>query len=502
MKCWLKNFCFVLTCIFTLVFASFAIADPVKPNIVVIFVDDMGYADIGPFGATKQKTPNLNRMAAEGMKLTSFYAASVCSASRAQLMTGCYQARVSVPNVFSHEDVKGLNPAEVTVAERLKPLGYSTACIGKWHLGVQSTFLPTRQGFDKYFGIPYSNDMQNRPASGGEAVLPLLDGETVTELLTEDQQSTLMERYTTEAVSFINDNQSNPFFLYLAYNAIHTPIHPGSAFKGGSDNGQVGDLIEEVDWSVGQILDKIRSLNLIGQTFVLFTSDNGPWLIKGTDSGSSGPLRGGKSTTWEGGCRVPAIAWWPGRILPSSVSDVVMGTIDFLPTAVSMASGTVPDVPVIDGRDMSPVLLDNSTQSPRNAHFYFNDFDLQAVRQGPWKLAVAPQPNASGSGVAPDAVVNPRLYNLNNDIGERVNIAADNPDVVKTLQTLATQFSTKIGGSRPTERRPAGQATNPVRVFPLASQLLPILRIWILISIAPGCRKFIQTKCEHDGVLR
>jgi len=254
-------------------------SETTKPNIVVIFVDDMGYGDIGPFGATKQETPHLNRMAQEGMKLTSFYAAPVCSASRAQLMTGCYQARVSVPGVFNPGDSQGLNPAEVTIAERLKEQGYVTAAIGKWHLGDQIEFLPTRQGFDQYFGVPYSNDMQRRPAAGGSAAVPLLRGETVSELITEDQQNVLVERYTNEAVSFITDNQSSPFLLYLAYNAIHTPIHPGSAFQDHSNNGQLGDLVEEVDWSVGQVLNTLRSLNLSQQTLVLFTSDNGPWLI-------------------------------------------------------------------------------------------------------------------------------------------------------------------------------------------------------------------------------
>jgi arylsulfatase A-like enzyme len=438
-----------------------------KPNIVIIFIDDLGYADIGPFGATKQKTPNLDRMAREGMKLTSFYAAPVCSVSRAQLLTGCYGARVSVPGVYFPGQANGLNPAEHTIAERLKEHGYATMCIGKWHLGDQPEFLPTRQGFDGYFGIPYSNDMQRKSSQTGERVVPLLRDDKVAELLTDEAQSHIVERYTDEAVGFIRKSKDKPFLLYLPHSAVHTPIHPGAAFAGKSANGRFGDWVEEVDWSVGRVLDTLRELKLAERTLVVFTSDNGPWLVKGPDGGSAGPLRSGKGSTWEGGVRVPTIAWWPDRIAPGSACDAVAGTIDLLPTAVAIAGGSVPAQPVIDGRDLSPLLFGKTTQSQREAHYYFSGYNLQAVRQGPWKLAIAPQPETTGKGAATDASSKAsRLYNLDTEIGEQTNLAAQHPDIVNKLQLLADKMNAAIGGNTPTVRRPAGVVTNPKTLYP------------------------------------
>jgi arylsulfatase A-like enzyme len=438
-----------------------------KPNVVIIFVDDMGYGDIGPFGATRQKTPQLDRMAQEGLKLTSFYAAPACSVSRAQLLTGCYGARVSVPWVYGPGDKNGLNPAEHTIAERLKEHGYATMCIGKWHVGDQPEFLPAKQGFDRYFGIPYSNDMQKNAAQTGERVVPLLRDDKVAELLTDEAQSRIVERYTEEAVGFIRGSKDKPFLLYLAHTAVHTPIHPGAAFAGKSANGRFGDWVEEVDWSVGRVLDTLRELKLDERTLVIFTSDNGPWLIKGTDAGSAGPLRGGKGSTWEGGVREPTLAWWPGRIAPGSACDAIAGTIDLLPTAVALAGGTVPAAPVIDGRDISPLLFGKTTESPREAHYYFAQYNLQAVRQGPWKLAIAPQPETMGKGVLTDASGKaPRLYNLDRDIGERTDLADNHPEVVAKLQALAAKMGAEIGGTNPTARRPAGQVANPRTLYP------------------------------------
>ena len=439
-------------------FASRA-AEPPRPNVVIILIDDLGYADIGPFGATKQKTPNLDRMAAEGIKLTSFYAAPVCSVSRAQLMTGCYGARVSVPGVYGPASAQGLNPKEFTIAKRLKEHGYATQCVGKWHLGDQPEFLPMRQGFDHYLGIPYSNDMQRKSKETGERVVPLLRDDKVAELLTDAQQSRLVERYTAEAVGFIRTNKDRPFFLYFPHTAVHTPIHPGEKFRGKSANGRFGDWVEEVDWSVGQILDTLRELKLAERTLVVFTSDNGPWLVKGEDGGNAGPLRGGKASTWEGGVRVPALAWWPGKIAPKSVSDAVAGTIDLLPTCVTIAGGKVPAEPVIDGRDLSPVLFGTSKESPREAHYYFAGYNLQAVRQGPWKLALAAQPGTADG-------TPPRLYNLNTDIGEKTDVAAQHPDVVGKLKALAAKMDAEIGGKAPSARRPAGTVTNPRTLYP------------------------------------
>jgi arylsulfatase A-like enzyme len=328
-------------------------------------------------------------MAREGMKLTSFYAAPVCSVSRAQLMTGCYGARVSVPGVYPPGSKNGLHPQERTIAEYLKDKGYATQIVGKWHLGDQPTFLPTKQGFDNYIGIPYSNDMQKTSRDSGQRVVPLLRDDKVAELLTEEAQSRIEERYTEEAVSFIRASKDRPFFLYFPHTAVHTPIHPGKAFQGRSQNGRFGDWVEEVDWSVGRVLDTLRELKLDENTLVVFTSDNGPWLVKGQDGGSALPLRGGKGSTWEGGVREPSLAWWPGKIAPGSVCDAVAGTIDLLPTCVKLAGGTVPEEPVIDGRDISPLLFGQTKESQREAHYYFSGYNLQAVRRGrgSWPLS-------------------------------------------------------------------------------------------------------------------
>jgi arylsulfatase A len=448
-------------------------AEGTPPNFVIIFIDDMGYGDIGPFGALKQKTPHLDRMAREGMKLTSFYAAPVCSVSRAQLLTGCYGARVSVPGVFFPGQAEGLNPAEYTIAERLKEKGYATACIGKWHVGDQAPFLPTKQGFDHYFGIPYSNDMQLRAEGGSEVVSPLLKYDKVEELLTDEQQSGIVERYTNEATRFIRDHREKPFLLYLPHSAVHTPIHPGKAFQGKSNNGRFGDWVEEVDWSTGRILDTLVEQGLGKNTMVIFTSDNGPWLVKGADGGSAGPLRGGKGSTWEGGMREPTLAWWPGQIAPGSTCDAVAGTIDLLPTCVSLAGGTVPAEPVIDGRDLSPLLLGKTKESPRDAHFYFNGYNLQAVRQGPWKLAITPQPEPKGKGPNDSAGVptKPRLYNLDTEIGERTDLADAHPDIVASLMKKAEMMNQEIGGKSPKARRPAGVVENPITLYPTVKKI-------------------------------
>lgn len=388
----LKKLCLVALSV--LVIPAYA----APPNIVILFVDDLGYADIGPFGATKQKTPNLDRMAREGMKLTSFYAAPVCSVSRAQVMTGCYGARVSVPGVYPPGSKNGLHPQERTIAEYLKEQGYATQIVGKWHLGDQPEFLPTKQGFDHYLGIPYSNDMQKTAKESGQKVVPLVRDDKVVELLTEEDQTRIEERYTEEAVGFIRANQNRPFFLYFPHTAVHTPIHPGKAFQGKSQNGRFGDWVEEVDWSVGRVLDTLRELKLDENTLVVFTSDNGPWLVKGQDGGSALPLRGGKGSTWEGGVREPSLAWWPNKIAAGSVCDAVAGTIDLLPTCVKLAGGTVPVEPVIDGRDISPLLFGQTKESQREAHYYFGSYNLQAVRQGPWKLALAPAIRSADQG--------------------------------------------------------------------------------------------------------
>lgn len=457
-----------LFCVLLLALPVLLMAATEKPNFIIIFIDDMGYGDIGPYGATKQRTPQLDRMAEEGMMLTSFYAAPVCSVSRAQLLTGCYGARVSVPSVFFPGQPDGLHPDEFTIAERLKECGYTTACIGKWHLGDQPEFLPTRQGFDSYYGIPYSNDMRKKSTETGKVVVPLLRNEKIEALLTDEEQRDIVKKYTREAVGFIKNNKDKPFFLYLPHTAVHVPIFPGKDFMGKSQNGQFGDWVQELDWSTGEVLKTLRELKLDKKTLVVFTSDNGPWLTMGRNGGSAGPLRGGKGSTWEGGVREPTIVWWPGKVAAGSKCDAVAGTIDLLPTFVNLAGSKVPDQPVIDGCDISGLILGKTDVSPREAHYYFNGYTLKAVRQGPWKLAFAPQ--AEKSGKKPDGGVNTselRLYNLDEEIGEQTNVAESHPEVVKRLQELAQKMNASIGNTNHPDRRPAGHVENPKPLYPM-----------------------------------
>ena len=451
-----------------------AIAATTKPNIILILADDMGYGDIGPFGSTKNRTPNLDRMAREGMRFTSFYAAPVCTPSRAQILTGCYAKRVSLPNVLSPAAPVGLSSHEHTIAELLKEQGYATMAIGKWHVGDYSDFLPTRHGFDRYFGLPYSNDMggpadvvkakrQRRPP------LPLVKDGEVIETVTPEGQNRLTERYTAEAVRFVRDHKDSPFFLYLPHTAVHVPIHPGERFRGHSGNGLYNDWVEEVDWSVGQVLDTVRELGLAERTLVIFTSDNGPWLTQGTNGGTAGPLRGGKGGTYEGGVREPTIAWWPGKVPAGASNDAIAANFDLLPTFVKLAGGKLPNDQKIDGRDISELLLGRTQTSPHPAHYYFSGNALQAVRSGPWKLAIARQSENLGKSTTEAderKPFTPTLYNLESDIGERQDVAAQHPDIVKRLRELANSMDTDLGITRlgPGVRVP-GRVEHPVGLW-------------------------------------
>lgn len=464
--------CVLLACVVAAVCFQQAEAAPANPNFVLIYIDDMGYGDIGPYGSMLNRTPHLDRMAAEGMKLTSFYAAPVCSASRAQLLTGCYAPRVSVPGVFFPAGPKGLNPQERTVAEYLKEFGYATTCIGKWHLGDQPEFLPTNQGFDHYFGIPYSNDMQRNRLEDGRRVTPLLRDDKVAELLEDEGQRRVTREYTEEAVKFIEKADQKPFFLYLPHTAMHVPLFPHEDFAGKSKNGTYGDWVEEVDWSVGQILDALREKKLAENTLVIFTSDNGPWASKGAAGGVAGPLRGSKGCTLEGGVREPTIAWWPGTVEAGSRCDAVCGTTDVLPTFVELGgSGSGKPVPgvKIDGKDISPILLGKTKESPHEAWFYYLGTNLQAVRSGPWKLAITPQSIGMGMKERPADLMSkePRLYNLDDEIGEITNLADKHPEVVARLQKLIEEMVADIGSGKPGPGvRPAGEVQNPVTLYP------------------------------------
>lgn len=448
-----------------------------KPNFVIINIDDMGYADIGPFGSKINRTPNLDRMAAEGRKLTSFYAAPVCSPSRAALMTGSYAKRaLPIPHVLFPAEPVGLAPEEVTLAEVLKSANYTTGLIGKWHLGDQPEFLPCQQGFDYYFGLPYSNDMgpaedgvksslgdplpKSKPGQKGQPPLPLMRNNTVLKRVLPDDQQALVEMYTMEAVQFIKTNVNKPFFLYLAHNAVHFPIYPGKKWAGRSPHGIYSDWVEEVDWSVGQVLQTLRELDLAGRTLVVFTSDNG-----GTPRAVNYPLRGFKGSTLEGGVRVPTIAWWPGKIPPGSESDAILGMFDLLPTFAALAGASLPKDRKLDGIDIWDHLTGAAGNKPAHeTFFYYRGLQLQAVRQGDWKLEL---PGVRG------ARQKARLYNLRHDIGESKDVAQDHPQIVEELSALAQAMQDDLG----------------------------------LDGIGPGCRPIGQVKeakplIDYDGKVR
>jgi len=439
----------------------------VKPNFIIIFCDDLGYGDIGCFGSKKNRTPNLDRMVAEGMRFTSFYVTSgVCTPSRSSLMTGCYPRRVNM-----HQDEKGLcvlfpvakkglNPSEITIAEVLKQQGYATCCIGKWHLGDQPQFLPTRQGFDYYYGIPYSNDMGSRKKTNrlpAAPPLPLVCNETVIEA--PANQNTLTKRYTEEAIKFIIANKDHPFFIYLPHAMPHAPLHASEAFRGRSANGPYGDVIEELDWSVGQILQTLRELNLAGKTLVVFTSDNGAGGSKGR---SNGPLRGYKGTTWEGAQREPCIVWWPGFIPSGKTCNDLATTMDLLPTFARLAGTKPPTNRIIDGKNIWPLMSgQKSAKSPHEAFYYYFMDQLQAVRSGKWKLHLPLKQKKKNWG-GPTLDVPLQLYDLEADIGEKNNVADQHPEVVKRLLVLAEKAREDLGdvGRKGKNQRPAGWVTN------------------------------------------
>ena len=460
-----------ITLVILLVLANECVAVPpfAKPNFIIINIDDLGYADIGPFGSKLNRTPHLDRMATEGRKLTSFYAAPVCSPSRAALMTGCYPKRaLPIPGVLFPGNAEGLSPNEITVAEVLKEVGYATAIVGKWHLGDQPEFLPNQQGFDLHFGLPYSNDMG--PAGDGvksdlgkplpekakatQPPLPLIrNGKVVKRVLPDDQQS-LVELYTDEAVKFIGDHKTEPFFLYLPHNAVHFPLYPGKNWAGKSPNGLYSDWVEEVDWSVGKVLDKVREQGLAERTLVIFTSDNG-----GTPRAVNTPLRGNKGSTWEGGMRVPTIAWWPGKIPADTKSDAITGMFDILPTFAALASGKLPADRKLDGANIWLHLVGESESKPAHETFFFyKGLSLEAVRHGDWKLMLVDDQPAKKAKQA----TAPMLFNLQADIGESQDVAAKHPEVVAELQALIAVMKDDLGLAGPAPgSRTLGHVDNP-----------------------------------------
>ena len=442
-----------------------------KPNFIFIFVDDLGYGDVGCFGSTKNRTPAVDAMAAEGTKFTSFYVTSgVCSPSRSSLMTGCYPLRIGMHEsskgcfVLVPEDKRGLNPSEITVAQVLKGQGYATACIGKWHLGDQPVFFPRRFGFDYYFGIPFSNDMgseTDQDKKGGTPPLPLMRNETVIEAPVD--QAGLTKRYTAEAIAFIAKNKDKPFLLYLPHMHVHRPLRPGEQFAGKSANGAYGDTVEEVDFSTGEILRAVKKLGLDENTLVIFTSDNGA-----CRPGSNAPLAGGKATTMEGGMRVPCVMRWPGKVPAGAVCDEVTSTIDVLPTLAGLAGASAPTDRAIDGKDIAGLILGKpGAKSPHTEGFYYYFMSqLQAIRLGKWKLRLGLDPEIAKWMGTPQGKTEARLYDLEADIGETSNVAADHPDVVAKLTALAEKAREDIGDykRKGAGQREPGYVENPVLI--------------------------------------
>jgi arylsulfatase A len=426
------------------------------PNVVLIFCDDLGYGDLGCYGS-RIPTPNIDRLAAQGMRFTDFYVGqAVCSASRAALLTGCYPGRVGIQGALGPGSKTGLSAAENTIAELLKTRAYSTAIVGKWHLGDSPAFLPTRHGFDEWLGLPYSNDMwPHHPTARQYPDLPLFDGERVAEKMPE--QARLTRRYTQRSVDFIRRNRDRPFFLYLAHSMPHVPIFPSPEFAGRTGLGSYADVIHEIDASVGTVMQTLKEERLDRETLVIFTSDNGPWSVYGDHAGSTGGLRGTKGTSFEGGMRVPAIFRWPGKIPSGAVCREVAGTIDILPTLARVAGASIPATPVIDGGDLSPLLFEErDARSPRRAQFMYWGTHLDAVRAGRWKLhfphphLVLEKPGSGGwPGVLRNGQIGLSLYDLSTDPTESRNVAGLHPEVVSQLGSLAEAMRDDLGDSSP-----------------------------------------------------
>jgi len=451
---WLCFLAFVSLFSFDLASAQDASA-PQPPNFVVVFCDDLGYGDLGCFGNPTIRTRHLDQMAGEGMKFTQFYvAAPVCTPSRAALMTGrlpCRSGMCSNKRRVLFPNSKGGLPAEeVTLAEALQEGGYATACIGKWHLGHHKQYLPTNNGFDYYFGIPYSNDMDRVGSApkGREAFwnpkseyfnVPLMRNEEIIERPAD--QTTITKRYTEEAIKFIDENQDKPFFVYLAHSMPHVPLFRSPEFEGVSRRGYYGDVIEEIDWSVGQVLQKLRDTDLDENTLVVFCSDNGPWLPYGDHGGSAGPLRDGKGSTFDGGMREPTIFWWPQTIPAAEVAADVGSTMDLMATFTSLAGLPLPADRKLDSYDLTPVLKQTG-KSKREALFYYRGYQLMAVRVGPWKMHLKTQ---SGYGQPKPEVHNPPLlYQLEQDPAESRNVAKDNPDVIQSIQKVIEEHEQEM----------------------------------------------------------
>lgn len=402
------------------------------PNIIVVFTDDMGYGDPRCYGDPVIDTPNLDRMAREGVRFTDFYcSAAICSPSRAGLLTGRYHVRMGINTVFFPQSKDGLDASEITVAEVLKGAGYATACIGKWHLGHLPQYLPTRHGFDYYFGLPYSNDMSVEKR--GDPPLPLMRNEEIIEQPAD--LNTLTKQYTEEAIRFIGEHRDQPFFLYLPHTMPHIPLHVSETFAGISRRGLYGDVIEEIDWGIGEMLKALQENGIDNNTLMIFTSDNGPWLSQKEAGGSAGLLREGKGTTFEGGMRVPCIMRWPGRIEAGRVEHCMASTLDFMPTFAALAGAAPPEDRALDGEDIRPLLFDGRGRTRETFH-YFHQGQHQAFRSGKWKLKRPFKGRIYGKPIEHPTL----LFDLGADPGEQYNLAENEPERVAEMEKAMDAF--------------------------------------------------------------
>jgi arylsulfatase A-like enzyme len=447
-----------------------------KPvNFILIYLDDMGYGDLAKTGAIGYQTPHLDRMASQGLFFTHYYAPqAVCTASRAGLLTGCYPNRIGLAGALGPASEVGISAEEETIAEVLQSKGYTTAIYGKWHLGVQEQFLPTRHGFDEFYGIPYSNDMWPYHPGGSHLFpdLPLYENETVVNpAVTPDDQKQFTTEFTERTIDFIKRNRNNPFFVYLAHPMPHVPLFVSEKFEGKSAQGLYGDVMMEIDWSVGQILDALKENRLDENTLLIFTSDNGPWINYGNHAGSSGGLREGKGTSFEGGQRVPCLMLWKGVISPGTVNNQLLSGIDILPTLAEIAGAPLP-AKKIDGISILPLIMGDNTVSPRKSFwYYYRQNNLEAVREGNWKLILA-HPGRTYEGFEPgrDGLpgrVNENfsheagLYDLRSDPGEAYNLIEFYPEIVERLQKTVDEARSELGdfltGEQGSHRRPPGR---------------------------------------------
>ena len=439
-----------------------------RPNVIIIFTDDQGYNDLGCFGSPNIRTPNIDRMATEGMRLTSFYSgASVCTPSRAALLMGCYPERVGNLAVLFPDAVVGINSEEVTIAEMLREHGYATACFGKWHLGHQQQFLPTEHGFDEYFGIPYSNDMGVDPSMPLAANMIFREGRTIDDFRANvgkapplmrnkeviewpADQSQLTRRYTEEATRFIADHSKEPFFIYFPHSMPHVPLYVSDRFAGLSDAGLYGDAIAEIDWSVGEILETLKDLKIDDQTLIVYSTDNGPWDFKEDDKdrvkgntnrkvgGLALPLRGAKFSNWEGGFRVPCVMRWPARIPAGRTCDEITATIDLLPTVAELCGAAIPKERAIDGKSIAPLLEGKAgAKTPHETYFYRN----KGVRSGKWKF------------------VEGQLFDLETDISESNNVAEKHPEIFERLKQLLEEHIAEMNA----QGRPPGRVVQAAK---------------------------------------